>query len=137
MTAGDILLHSHFTYEDGTVGRKLLVILNVPDVSKNEPYLFIKTTSRRKGKQMIPGCIAAWGIFYIPPHKDVFDDHTVLDLLDIREIDPASVVKDHFEGHITKLSQLAALTFSQLKNCLKQIKEDISERHYQLIFRRY
>ena len=136
MTAGDILLHSHFKYEDGTVGGKLLVILNSPDTAKNEPYLFVKTTSRLKGKQLTPGCIAAWGIFYIPPHKDFFDDHTVLDLRDIREIDPTSLVKDHFDGSVNKVNQLSFLTISQLKNCLKQIKEDISEKHYTLIFKK-
>lgn len=63
MNAGDILFHSDFTFHDGTKGTKLLIVLNDPDLARDEPYLVIRTTSRLKGKQMQPGCIAAWKLF--------------------------------------------------------------------------
>lgn len=137
MTAGDILFHPEFTFHDGRKGSKLLVILNNPDLSKSEPYLLIRTTSRLKGKQMVPGCIAAWRVFYIPPTEGEFlKDPTLLQLDDIYEMGAAQAVKNGVEKNLRKVGRLSDLTFAQLKNCIKQIKEDISEKHYRLIFKK-
>lgn len=137
MNAGDILLHTDFTFHDGTKGTKLLVVLNDPDLKKGEPYLAIKTTSRLKGKQMTAGCLATWRIFYIEPTKEeFFDKPTLLQLDDIYELDASSVIQNGIEQTLKQVGKLSELLFRQLKNCIKQIKEDISEKHYQMIFKK-
>ena len=137
MNAGDILFHSDFTFHDGTKGTKLLIVLNDPDVPRDEPYLVIRTTSRLKGKQMQPGCIAAWKVFFIPPGEgEFFKEPTLLQLDDIYEMDAASVVRNGFQQTLKQVGRLSSQTFAQVRNCIKQIKEDISEKHYRLIFRR-
>lgn len=137
MNAGDILFHTEFTFHDGTKGTKLLIVLNDPDLAINEPYLLIRTTSRLKGKQMVPGCIPAWKIFHIPPTEgEFFTQPTLLQLDHIYEMDAVSVVRNGFLQSLKQVGTLSQQTFSQLKNCIKQIKEDISEKHYKLIFRK-
>ena len=137
MTAGDILFHAQFTFHDGGTGSKLLIVLNDPDLPKDEPYLLIRTTSRLKEKQMQGGCIAAWKLFYIPPTEgEYFTKPTLLQLDDFYELTAATVVRDGMQQILKQVGRLSALTLAQLKNCLKQIKEDISERHYRMIFRK-
>lgn len=136
MEAGDILFHSSFKFDDGTTGRKLLIVLNTPDLKKNEPYLIIKTTSRLKGKQMLPGCIAAWNIFYFSPSEgEFFKEPTLLQLDDIYEMDAKTAVRNGFQKNLEIKGKLSIQTLGQLRNCIKQIKEDISEKHYKLIFK--
>ena len=137
MTAGDILFHVQFTFHDGAKGSKLLIVLNDPDLSDDESYLLIRTTSRLKGKRMQGGCIAAWKLFYIPSTEgEYFTKPTLLQLDYFYELKAATVVRDGMQQILKHVGTLSALTLAQLKNCLKQIKEDISERHYQMIFRK-
>ncbi|MFH0988932.1 MAG: hypothetical protein V1799_02840 [bacterium] len=137
MIAGDILFHTDFTFNDKTKGVKLLIILNNPDLSKNEPFLVIRTTSLLKGKQMQPGCIAAWRLFFIPPSEgEFFKEPTLLQLDAIYEMDAITAVRNGIHHTLKQIGQLSALTLAQLKNCLKQIKDDISEKHYKLIFKK-
>lgn len=52
---GDILCDKKFKFGDGTVGEKLLIILNKP--RGNEPYLVVKTTSQKDRYEGVkPGC---------------------------------------------------------------------------------
>ena len=137
MTAGDILFHTDFTFHDGTKGQKLLIVLNNPDLQNEEPYLLIRTTSKLKGKVLQPGCIAAWKVFYVPPKEgEFFVEPTLLQLDDFYELDPAILLRNGFSGNLKAVGALSTLAFAQLRNCLKQIKEDISEKHYAMIFRK-
>lgn len=137
MNAGDILHHTDFTFHDGTKGKKLLIVLNDADLARDETYLIIRTTSRLKGRQMQPGCIAAWRVFYIPPSQnEFFTDPTVLQLDDIYEMDASTAVRNGLHETLRKVGSLSRKTFAQLKNCIKQIKDDISEKHYKLIFKK-
>ena len=138
MTAGDILHHTDFTFHDGVKGEKLLVVLNDPDLKKGEPYLVIRTTSRLKGKEMQPGCLAGWRVFYCVPTKgEFFDRPTVLQLDDMYELNISTVLRDGLQHSLKQIGQLSDLLLRQLKNCIKQIKEDISEKHYEMIFRKH
>ncbi len=137
MTAGDILFHTDFAFHDGTRGKKLLVVLNTPHIEKGEPYLVIRTTSRMKGKQMLAGCIAAWKMFHVVPRTgEFFTNPTLLQLDDIYELDAASVVRNGLQQTLKLAGKLGQELFGQLKNCVKQIKEDISEKHYKMIFKK-
>jgi hypothetical protein len=137
MEAGAILFHTDFTFHDGSRGKKLLILLNTPDLSKNEPFLLIRTTSQLKGRQMQPGCIAAWRLFYIP-HIEVefFTTPTLLQLDYIYELNPQIFIQNGLDKKLSHKGNLSTETFGQLKNCIKHIKEDISEKHYKLIFRK-
>lgn len=46
----------------------------------------------------------------------------------------APVVRNGFQQTLKRVGKLSTQTFAQLRNCIKQIKEDISEKHYKLIF---
>ena len=52
--------------------------LNTP--SKDEPYLFVKTTSQQKDKPLIPGCIEERSLFFIPVSKSFFKENTWIEL---------------------------------------------------------
>ena len=64
---GTILLHKNFIYEDGTAGKKYLILLNTP--KKNDPYLVVKTTSQRKNKPQTAGCIEDLSFFSYRPEQ--------------------------------------------------------------------
>ena len=137
MTAGDILFHTDFVFRDGTHGKKLLIVLNTPDVEKDEPYLIIRTTSRMKGKQIQQGCIAAWKMFFIASGGgEYFTEPTLLQLDYIYEMNAASAVRNGLQQSLTQVGNLSQQLFGQVKNCIKEIKEDVSEKHYHLIFRK-
>lgn len=66
-TFGTIFHHPKFEYSDGVIGNKLIILLNTP--TKDEPYLFLKTTSKQKSKLSIPGCIKSHSLFFIEGGK--------------------------------------------------------------------
>ncbi len=85
---------------------------------------------------MQPGCIAAWRVFYIlPTEGEYFSKPTLLQLDHIYEFDVVSVVRNGIEQSLKHVGDLRTETFGQLRNCVKQIREDISEKHYKLIFK--
>ena len=67
---GAIYHHSQMVFHNGFVGKKYLVLLNIP--GKNEPYLLLKATSQKKNKPSIPGCIVEHNVFFIPAGKTFF-----------------------------------------------------------------
>lgn len=54
MTKGTVLFHKEFSFEDGGVADKLLIILNTP--SNGDPYICCKTTSKCKYNITKEGC---------------------------------------------------------------------------------
>jgi len=51
-TRGTIYHHRKLVFHNGFIGKKYLILLNTP--GKNEPYLFVKTTSQKKDKPQLP-----------------------------------------------------------------------------------
>lgn len=133
MAKGDIYLHSEFKFSDGTIGRKYFVILYEPD-SDESPYLVIKTTSKISGTFKI-GCNEKRKAFFIPKNNNpVFPADTLLQLHEIFEISTAEFLKGCItEQVIDHKGVLANVTISELINCIKKLKEDISEEHFELI----
>jgi len=75
---------------------------------------------------------------YIPISEgEYFKEPTLMQLDHIYEAEVTSVVKNGLENNLRVVGKLSIQTFGQLKNCIKQIKEDISEKHYKLIFKKY
>lgn len=132
MKKGDILLHDKFKFKDGDLGKKLLVILNNPDLKNSDPYLICRTTSVEKGKIKSPACDDNLSTFFIPENSDYFEIDTWIQLHEVFEFTLEESLKDHFDGHLDIRGKLTEDTIRQLLNCIKKIK-DISEEHKELI----
>ncbi len=135
MAKGDIYLHSNFKFADGTFGKKFFIILYEPDDIDEYPYLIIKTTSNLREGSYTIGCNDKRKAFYVPQNNvDVFPVSTLLQLQEIFEIS----AMEFLEGCLTSKEiehkgKLPDLMVSQLINCIKKLKEDISEKHFYLI----
>ena len=137
MAKGDVYLHSNFLFSDGTFGKKYFVILFEPENDK-EAYLILKTTSQLKGKNFDIGCNEKNKVFYIPKlNTRIFPIDTLIQLGEIFEFSKLEFLTgsltDKTIGFIDKLDDVI---FSQLKNCIKKLKEDISEKHFEMITRK-
>ena len=82
LASGSIFVAKKFKYSDGTIGEKLLVLLNNP--YQNIPYIVVKTTSKQHSKPKTKGCINHYHkAFFIPPKKqDFFNKETWIQLDD-------------------------------------------------------
>jgi len=80
-TRGTIFHHKDMVFQNGGVSNKYLILLNSP--SKNDPYLFVKTTSQQKGKQKKTGCLKQDGLFFIPAGITFFPKDTWVQLFPI------------------------------------------------------
>ena len=134
--AGDILCDDRFRFSDGTIGKKLFVVLN--DADPPDPWLVVKTTSKSKRFANVKaGCNASKRVFYIPGSvQEAFKLDTYIQLDEIFEYTATQFISGSWKKEITSIGQLSAMTFSQLKNCLKKLRDDISEKHYRLIFKK-
>ncbi len=135
MAKGSVFFHSDFLFHDGEKGKKLFVILNEPQ--NNEPYLVIKTTSQLHNKQFQNGCNERFGVFFIPAGTDKnFPLSTLLQLIEIYEFSAEEFLKGSLqEKVITPIGDLGAPLLAQVINCIRKLKEDISEKHFKLITR--
>lgn len=136
MSRGSVYFHSQFPFHDGEIGQKRFVVLNEP--SQDEPYLVVKTTTNLRNKTYKEGCNATQGVFYLPANKEsAFPKNTLIQLLEIYDFSAVEFLKGHLtEQVISPVGDLSELTIAQIINCLKQLKDDIDERHYKLIFRK-
>ena len=82
---GTIFSHEKFVYENGTTGKKYLILLNAPE--KGDPYLVVKTTSQRKDKPTTPGCISEWSLFFIRAGRTFFPLDTWVQLYSLEAVD--------------------------------------------------
>ena len=90
---GSVYHNPQFIFHDGTVGNKLLILLNTP--TGDEDYLFVKTTSRQKERTKEPGCrkYYAQGQYFIPKETEGFDDDTWILLYELYPISPEEIDK--------------------------------------------
>lgn len=116
---GAIYHHRNLVFHNGFVGKKYLILLNTP--SKNEPYLFVKTTSQQKGKPATPGCIKERSLFFIPAGKTFFKQDTWVQLFEIYAIIPMDIDRDK---HITIEGRLDVRIIDNIVNCLFEAEED-------------
>lgn len=91
-TRGDIFFHPNFKFRNGSVGRKLLLLLNTP--GKKETCIFVKTTSQQKNNPSRPGCIKERSLFFIPSGKTFFKEDTWIELYERYEMHPEDVDKN-------------------------------------------
>lgn len=131
---GEILCYYDWSFENGSKADKLLVVLNVADTDC--PCLVLKTTSQsRRYQNVVRGCNVQKRVFFIPVDwEDCFSLDTYVQLPQILEISTRDLLQGHFAGQIRRLGCLSVDCFTQLKNCLKQFRADISAQHWKLIF---
>jgi len=131
---GDILYYKDFQFDDGSSRNKLFVVLNVADV--NSPCLLLKTTSNSERYGGVKeGCSILKRVFLIPSRwQEWFDVDTYVQLPQIFEISTVDLLQGTFSKMIKMEEKLSASCFTQLRNCLRQFKEDISPQHWKLIF---
>lgn len=131
---GQILLYVDYVFEDGTKGNKLFIILTEADL--DTPSLVLKTTSQSKRYQGAKeGCNPQMKVFFIPTDwGDCFPLDTYVQLPEIIEISTKDLLQGSLSKTIRMVSSLSANHYSQLRNCLKYFRKDISEQHWKLIF---
>ena len=128
-TRGAIYHHSKLTFHNGFIGKKYLILLNTP--GKNEPYLFVKTTSQQKEKSTKAGCIKESSLFFIPAGKTFFKKDTWVQLYEIYEISPKDIDD---KKEITIEGSLDVKMIDDIVSCLFLAEEDnISPIHKALL----
>lgn len=132
---GQVLYYKNFRFEDGATGDKLFVTLNRVDI--NSPCLVLKTTSQPKRYEgSREGCNPEKNVFFVPlDWQECFPRDTYIQLPQIFEISAEELVQGALSKRIRRMSSLSVDCFMQLRNCLKQFKEDISPQHWRLIFK--
>lgn len=134
--AGDILFHKEWVFDNGSQGRKLLIVLNTPpDI--DTPLLVVKTTSNPEFyKGVSIGCNPSREVFFvIQSDEPCFDCDTYIQLHTIGEITTEQLLRGCFAKVIIPLEKsVSPKGFSQIKACLKNLKYDISTKHWRLIF---
>lgn len=134
MACGDIYLHASFKFTDGTFGKKFFVVIYEPS-DDNTPYLILKTTSNKRDNVYNTGCNEKLRSFYIPQGTcPSFPIDTIIQLEEIFEMSVIEFLKGAIEEDIINHKGcLKEITFRQLINCIKKLRDDISEKHYNLI----
>ena len=116
---GTIYHHKELVFHNGFTGKKYLILLNTPD--KEEPYLFVKTTSQKKNKPSKSGCIQEHSLFFIPAGKTFFPKDTWVQLYEIYPIHPHKIDTDR---NISVVGSLDAKMIDDIVNCLFKTEAD-------------
>lgn len=116
---GTIYHHKELIFHNGFIGKKYLILLNIP--GKKEPYLFVKTTSQKKDKSSKPGCIKKRSLFFIPGGKTFFPKDTWVQLYEIYPILPHKIDADK---NISVVGSLDVKIIDDIVNCLFETEAD-------------
>lgn len=135
MARGDIYLDSQFPYYNGSIGKKLFVVLNEP--INVEPYLVVKTTSQLKSRIYAKGCNPQSGVFYIPVSSGSwFEEDTLIQLLEIHEFSQEEFLKGTLSDKVIVFKEtLPSQIVAQIINCVRKLKQDVSEKHFKMVTR--
>ncbi len=116
-TRGAIYHHKDMVFYNGGVANKYLILLNTPD--KADPYLFVKTTTKKKSRPSNPGCIKKHKCFFIKAGKAFFPNDSWVLLHEIYEIHPNKIDTD---SNITILKdELKHEVIEGIVNCLFKV----------------
>ena len=131
---GQILCYKNYEFKDHSKRNKLFVVLN--DVDADSVCLALKTTSKSKRyRDVEKGCNPQKKVFFVPTDwEQCFTLATYIQLPEIIQIEADELLIGDISGRIYVSSSLSVECFKLLKNCLKQFKDDISARHWSLIF---
>jgi len=135
MAKGAVFHHTQFQFHDGVIGDKYFVVLNEP--AKEEPFIFAKTTSQLRNRTHKKGCNPSLDVFYIRQGTEkALPVDALIQLTDLYEFSPEEILKGHLTDKTISFGEdLSSLTVSQVINCVRALKEDISEYYFKLITR--
>jgi hypothetical protein len=128
MTAGSVICDSHYEYEDGTTGQKLLIILND---GTSGSYLVLKTTSEKRFKGHKHGCQSAdyYPNFYLANGSCCLKGESWV-LLKIDEFDLNHFLQGTLSGRMWVIGTLGIEILNALWDC-EINHEDIEVRYEQ------
>ena len=116
---GTIYLHKNLVFQDGETGIKYLILLNEPQ--RTDPFLCVKTTSQKKNRPEIPGCIKPQSLFFIPARKTFFVSDTWVQLYEIYPILPQAI---NSNPDIQIAGDLNAKITQAIVDCLFESEEE-------------
>ena len=128
---GQILRHKKFIYSDGTIGEKLVIVLNT--CNNNETCLVLKTTSQSKRyPNAIPGCNSSKCIYCIYEECcQGFAKETYVQMDNIYPINIEQLLNDKL---VTFIDHLSEVCYTNLKKCLRNFREDIPQQYWNTIY---
>ncbi len=120
---GSVFVADNFIYEDGTKGKKLLVLLNNP--APNDPYLLVKTTSKRHSKPDTLGCIENYHqVYFVKANSPFFKKDTWIQLDDYFPFNQETIGKK-----LKRIGVLPEKTIKFVISCFLKINEqDLSPK---------
>lgn len=132
MIAGEILFYKNFPYGDGgDPSNKLLIVLNSPE--NDDPYLVLRTTSKRKIRLDRKGCHSDKGYFVFKKQDDFFVEENTWVLFDtIVELNAAEFINWSIKKGVEIKGNLKEVNLAALKNCIKAWP-DVSKFHRSII----
>jgi hypothetical protein len=133
---GDVILYKNYKFEDGSNKDKLFVVLNSSDASC--PCLVLKTTSQRKRYDgASEGCnTGRKKTFYVPETwKECFSCDTYIQLPIIIELPIGLLLSEAFKRNVIFIDKISEKCLTLLMSCLKKYKDDIAERHWNMVFK--
>ena len=131
MNSGAILYDEAFKYSDGSVGEKLLIILNN---GENDSYIIVKTTSRNTFKSSKFGCQLEdkYPNFFLPKGSCCLHKDTWIELDYYSEFRVYDLLKGHFSKQIKQISSLNPKITCLLLECAIR-SSDISIRNRDIL----
>ena len=116
MTPGTILFDTHFEFDDGAVGRKLLVLLNDGTCGF---YITLKTTSNPKHKGRKAGCQSRdrYPNFFVPDGSSDLRGDSWLMLREFKELTAPQLLQKKFSGIARHIGVLPKEMLIQLLEC--------------------
>lgn len=116
MTPGTILCDEKFKFSDGTIGKKILIVLNDGNPGF---YLVVKTTSRSVYKGIQSGCQIndRYPNFFLPEGSCCLKQDTWVQLDQFFEIKTHELVAKHFAGQVNIIGLLPNDIIEQLLIC--------------------
>lgn len=133
MQKGEIFFHKNLLFKNGETGEKYLVLMNTP--TKQDKYVFCKTTTQQKTKSKNPGCNPGELVFFIPAQKDWFPKDTWIQLHEYYQFHAVEAIQDYWDHNLLEKGVLQDLTIRQLVNCVKRL-EDVEEESLELILKK-
>ncbi len=131
MKLGTLLFDERFKFNDGNLGKKIIVILND---GSNYPYIAVKTTSKQKNRGMHFGCQNddRFQNFFLPKGSCYLNENSWIQLEDFRELDSAKVACKTISGELRKLAELPANITKKLLICAIDC-DDIPIKHQKIL----
>lgn len=132
---GDVLRYFQFQFDDGSRRDKLFIILNTSDISGK--CIALKTTSHpERYTGCIRGCNPNRKCFFAPnAWQTCFTCNTYIQLPQIFEFETKEIIEGCLQKRMELIQSISGDCLHQLKACLAGFKDDLSVRHWDMIYK--